>query len=717
MNSPHTILNFLKNIKHSYLDDTHMPLPLASVSGVGGAHIGILDWMRDTCALAIVTSKSIQLTPNKGNREPIITEQSAGCYGNAVGLANKGLTKSLDDFKFFNARRKKQLHSHTAGHSTGHTAGHSTGHTTGHSTTRLSPSHVIASPLFSISLAANSTEDFETLIDACCPYADMIELNLSCPHARSGYGSAIGARSDRVAKIVTHARKRLYAYQQNTNTRPLLAIKLTPNIKDIGIIAHTAQDAGADVLVAINTLGPYQYREHHTRAPILTNPPGGYGGLSGICIKDTALRAINQIRTHTGTHMVIIGTGGVTTKKDVDAMIDAGADIVGIGSALARVHQKDWPSYFYSLTHRKKTISHIPSIHASLYTQKQDSLTKYTPIRVQSVNPLVHIPAQTSTKTPYLLYCQQNFSCELGQMLFLWIPDIGEKPYVPLCTNPLCFLIYPRGLHSTSLTQLQSGDTLYIRGPYGSAPSSHRFTDSISRSHKTKTKNLKILESMSCIQNLCIITETYALARVFPLIRARLNLDTKKKAHNSYKTNTQLLSDIPTAVLTRIFALALLDNGVDNNAKDRTVSHTTTQSQLTYKVFEHINTIASLATDFIHDHTTVKHSSDNNTALNPFLYSSSTHDHSAYHNYTVHDTHAFILAGTQKFLSHVLSAVSLLATHPHCWVSVETHTSCGIGLCGACALGSKLTCHYGTYMRATEFLFQLNTYGDLYHDS
>ena len=62
----------------------------------------------------------------------------------------------------------------------------------------------------------------------------------------------------------------------------LYFVKLTPNVTDIVEIATSAENAGADALTMINSLGPGMKIDFKTGKPILNNR---FGGLSGPCSK------------------------------------------------------------------------------------------------------------------------------------------------------------------------------------------------------------------------------------------------------------------------------------------------------------------------------------------------------------------------------------------------------------------------------------------------
>ena len=110
--------------------------------------------------------------------------------------------------------------------------------------------------------------------------------------------------------------------------------KLTPNTDDIGAIARAAEAAGADGFCAINTVGP-GYTMAHGEA-VLSN---GMGGMSGKGVLPIALKCIREVRAV--SELPIVGCGGLSSAADVDAALEAGADIVGIGSALTGMDSEE----------------------------------------------------------------------------------------------------------------------------------------------------------------------------------------------------------------------------------------------------------------------------------------------------------------------------------------------------------------------------------------
>ena len=378
---------------------------LSTVSGVGTTKdelIRLFD--RSIPSVDIITTKSFQVTPNPGNREPIVCSPSPGNFGNSVGLRNPGMDVILPEIK---ALREDGLRA-----------------------------------ILNISLSASNPEDFITLVKAFDPYADMLELNFSCPHAAAGFGASIGNDAEIASSYVEAICK---AYPER---KALLIIKLTPNVPDIGAIAKAVIDKGADGIAAINTVGPKLYIEPHSGKPILNNKLGGKGGASGEWVREEALSCISAIRKAIGDEPIILGMGGVTRPVDARAMIEAGADSVGIGSALSRVNPQKWEDYFNAMK-RGGDVS-------SLLTD--DLPLQYTPHTVIS---------KEMHKDVMILTITGSMDCKAGEFVFLWIPGKGEKPFSVAVNDPLTVLIKKRGAFTEALFELEPGDEVYTRGLSG----------------------------------------------------------------------------------------------------------------------------------------------------------------------------------------------------------------------------------------------------------
>jgi dihydroorotate dehydrogenase (NAD+) catalytic subunit len=114
-------------------------------------------------------------------------------------------------------------------------------------------------------------------------------------------------------------------------------VKLNPNVADLTQLAQMLEKAGADGIVAINAIGPCLAVDIENAMPMLGSPQG-YGWLSGPAIKPFAVRCVADIARV--VKIPIIGSGGVTTGRDVIEFIMAGASAVQISTvAIIRGHK------------------------------------------------------------------------------------------------------------------------------------------------------------------------------------------------------------------------------------------------------------------------------------------------------------------------------------------------------------------------------------------
>lgn len=234
-----------------------------------------------------VTSKSIGLDERPGHPNPVLVEWEKG-FVNAVGLSGQGIKESIEEIEY---------------------------------AVKHSKSPVIAS------IFASTIADFGKVakeISKAKPH--FIEVNISCPNVESEFGKPFGTDPKISAQITKIVKK---------NTSIPVIIKLSPNVPNISIIAQAVAEAGADIINAINTVGPGMVINLETAKPILANK---VGGVSGPAIKPIAVRCVYDIYKATKGKIPIIGTGGITYGKDAVEMIMAGASAVGIGTA---VHYRD----------------------------------------------------------------------------------------------------------------------------------------------------------------------------------------------------------------------------------------------------------------------------------------------------------------------------------------------------------------------------------------
>lgn len=245
-------------------------------SGIMDEDAGSMKRITESGAGAIVT-KSIGLKPRKGHPNPTFVELDHGIL-NAMGLPNPGIDAFIEELQ--------ELKS--------------------------------ANTIIIGSIFGSTTDEFTEIAEKMNPYVHGLELNLSCPHAK-GYGLQIGQNPEFVSEI-TKAVK-------NTVSIPVF-VKLSAQVNNIKTIGKAAENAGAQAIVAINTLNAMSINLE-LQCPILGNKVGGY---SGPAIKPIGIRSVYELYKH--LRIPIIGVGGISTGFDALEYIMAGATSVQIGTAL-----------------------------------------------------------------------------------------------------------------------------------------------------------------------------------------------------------------------------------------------------------------------------------------------------------------------------------------------------------------------------------------------
>lgn len=106
--------------------------------------------------------------------------------------------------------------------------------------------------------------------------------------------------------------------------------KISANWPDFQALAAACEAAGADALVAIDTLGPVRFVEDGPRPAL--GSTDGVGWMSGQGIHGKALYVIGQLKSQ--VNIPIIGVGGIMDAGGVRRARAVGADLIGLCSAV-----------------------------------------------------------------------------------------------------------------------------------------------------------------------------------------------------------------------------------------------------------------------------------------------------------------------------------------------------------------------------------------------
>ncbi len=299
--------------------------------------------------------------------------------------------------------------------------------------------------------------------------------------------------------------------------------------------------------------------------------------------------------------------GGVATGADAAAMVQAGADMVGVGSAFGKVHQGNWLAYSEALVADAERVlsGEKDPATAALYYSTEPAM-QYKQRKI--------IKREVHGQDTIVLTLEGRWEYEAGQFVFLWIPGIGEKPFSIAEAEPLTFVIKRRGEFTEALYNLRVGDPLYIRGLYGQAIVPEALPKAI------------------------LVAGGTGVA-VLPALAKRL-----KEQGSSMQIFVGTSDDSQESILkTSLEKYGPLKVVADNGVPGRVL-------QLVEKAVEGSDT-------------------------------------------------ACYLVGPTPFMSIGAKKLVERGVDPkHIHLSLELSTLCGIGMCGECLCGDKLTCEWGTFM-------------------
>ncbi len=343
--------------------------------------------------LGVITTKSIGLSERDGYKEPIVASVG-GSLVNSVGLSNPG----ADEFVRESSGIKKDLNDQ--------------------------------GKVLMVSIFGGTPEEFATVASKVGKCADWIELNLSCPHA-SGYGAAIGTCPSTVREVVAAVREAV--------DLPVFA-KVAPSPGLVGTVAKEAVGAGADGIVAVNTVGPLGFTSEWGW-PLLKN---SLGGLSGPAIKEIALRCVREVRE--AVNAPVIGMGGISSRKDVEDFRAAGAVLFGVGTALWGKDTGAVGRFVDSLHSGAPEASYPPPMAYARFTVREAWGSGMAALRLDG-----------------------SIRAAPGQFVQVMLPGKGEKPFSLADSDPILLLVRAVGPVSSALASLREGDEVFLRGPYGNS--------------------------------------------------------------------------------------------------------------------------------------------------------------------------------------------------------------------------------------------------------
>lgn len=161
----------------------------------------------------------------------------------------------------------------------------------------------------------NAIADYLTSTKLLAPVADYLVVNVSSPNTPGLRGLQ---ELDRLAPL-------LAAVKTAAGATPLL-VKIAPDLSDdeVARIAELVVSTGLDGIIATNTT----ISREGLRTDSAVVEAAGAGGLSGAPLAKRSLEVLSLIRRVVPDSMCVISVGGVSTARDVQERIDAGATLV-----------------------------------------------------------------------------------------------------------------------------------------------------------------------------------------------------------------------------------------------------------------------------------------------------------------------------------------------------------------------------------------------------
>ncbi len=255
--------------------------PFMNAAGFGVSGMLLYRYARNGAG-AVVT-KSVGKDERTGFPNPTFAELDDGTYVNAMGLPNPG----IDNYKLDIIDAKK------------------------------------ANVPLIVSIFGQNEEECIYVASKAIEYgADMIEINVSCPHTEISSVENDPELVKSITKAVVEVAKK--------NSIPV-SVKISPNCDYIAV-AKAAEEGGASAITAINTKrAKPTIRMDGEEIKLLGNPTG-YGGMSGRKHKEVGKKVVYEL--YEELNIPIIGVGGIFDGGDAFEYAACGASLFQIGSAM-----------------------------------------------------------------------------------------------------------------------------------------------------------------------------------------------------------------------------------------------------------------------------------------------------------------------------------------------------------------------------------------------
>ncbi len=172
----------------------------------------------------------------------------------------------------------------------------------------------------------DATEDYLIGLRKAYPSADYITINISSPNTPGLRSLQYGDELNNLLSTLKAEQAKLMSFYKYYKP---IAVKVAPDLDPIEItgIAQALLDNNIDALIATNTT--------LSRDTVKGLKYGDEaGGLSGEPVREMSTEVIRHFHQHLKDRVPIIGVGGISSAKDAQDKLDAGASLVQVYSGL-----------------------------------------------------------------------------------------------------------------------------------------------------------------------------------------------------------------------------------------------------------------------------------------------------------------------------------------------------------------------------------------------
>jgi dihydroorotate dehydrogenase len=167
--------------------------------------------------------------------------------------------------------------------------------------------------------------DYSSTLDILWDYSDMFVLNVSSPNTP-------GLRELQEADHLTQVLDSCISIRDRKHEYKPILLKFSPDMDDEDLLSsvETGAKSGIDGFVATNTtISRYVPKNSQSRSVFAQT-----GGLSGRPLRERSLEVVSLLYESTNTEIPIVGVGGIDSVDSAWDMINSGASLIQIYSAL-----------------------------------------------------------------------------------------------------------------------------------------------------------------------------------------------------------------------------------------------------------------------------------------------------------------------------------------------------------------------------------------------